>query len=229
MTLAAGCAGTREVPEVPFEVDLSWGPAAGPRTEVRLRGPDRGPLELRVRRVSAAGTWPPVPDACFGAELSGPVAARLVAGVDGSGCFDLPSVIEDPDRPAGPWLGVTIRHGARLVTLRARGRPEPALLELCGALDRSLPVRVDPWPPWLAAMRGGDPFRPGLTADPARALALVDGWRAREPGERALALDRFALLLALDRRDEAAAMLEELRADPALRGLEQELRRSLRR
>jgi hypothetical protein len=199
-----------------------------PRTELVVIPQLKGGWVLLVRRSSGRGEWPRVWGQGYwqGVDLEG--LARLGGEIQASGFFDLASEYVDGKGPDQESLTLEVAYRGRRHLVRAKGRQPMKLVASLQALDRFLPIRLHPWPSWLATWEGGSLARPRLVRDLERSLVMHRRWLVLEPTRSHLHLDLFALELALGHQDAARQELEALSRDKTLQGLVPELEALLR-
>lgn len=200
---------------------LAWGQAA---TELHVYRVGEA-WRLRIRRRTG-DAWPPVFAATFTSELSDDEAAQLAGGIERSGFFTLPPIIESREHTDS--LQLRIRQRGRTHRVLARGRSQPALDRAILAIDGHLPVVLPSPPGWLREAGLARRGRPGLVVDAASAIRFHQVWLAEQPERAALRLDLFALFLSVGKNDRAVEQLRSLQRDPTLKGLVPELRQLLR-
>lgn len=203
------------------------GPGAT-RTELAILPSGDGTWELLVRRSSRQGGWPRSWDQSYAESWNADTIGRLAKELQAIGFFDLATQYMSGSHTDAETLTLEVSQWGRRHLVIASGSQPKKLVGSLAALDRILPIRLNPWPSWLMSLQGGSVTRPQLVTDLTQSLAMHRRWLTLEPGRSPLHLDIFALELALGNQAAARRELAILAQDKTLQGLVPELEALLR-
>jgi hypothetical protein len=180
---------------------------------------------LRVRHAPA-GTWPLLFERVAVQQIPAQDVAALHRALLRARAFEIPSWLEGAPSTGGSPLTLRLQSRGAFRQIGAAGRVEDRLTRTLRSIDRWSPIRLGPWPDWLAGLFDESDPRPEIPVDREHALRMHRAWSQQSPDLGQLHLDLFALLVALERYDLARFEVRQLPAN--LQGLRAELEKLLR-
>ncbi|PIE22265.1 MAG: hypothetical protein CSA62_13235 [Planctomycetota bacterium] len=220
LALLAACGSTAPPPRVQAPADFSLFLGLGredgtaSRCELWLEPKPGGERlwSLRLRRA-APGKLPLLFDRVALRELPGHRVDRLYRDLIRAHAFAVPTWLENAPLAEAAPLTLSMRSRGARRHCCAIGRMDDRLLRALRTIDGWSPLRLAPWPDWLAPYFSDNDPRAELVADAEAAVRMHRAWLAEKPDFTRLHLDLFALFVMLGRDEYARFELEQLPAE----------------
>jgi hypothetical protein len=138
---------------------------------------------LRVRHAPA-GTWPLLFERVAVQQIPAQDVAALHRALLRARAFEIPSWLEGAPSTGGSPLTLRLQSRGAFRQIGAAGRVEDRLTRTLRSIDRWSPIRLGPWPDWLAGLFDESDPRPEIPVDREHALRMHRAWSPTEPRSR---------------------------------------------